>query len=747
MTLHADEPHDNEELLQTVLLDYVEALEAGREPDRQEVLTRYPELRPDLEAFFASHDAVERLAAPLRDAAWMDPAGGPEDDVGQLGDFRLLREIGRGGMGIVYEAEQISLRRRVALKILPFAAALDPRQLQRFKNEALAAAHLHHSNIVPVHAVGYENGVHYYAMQYIEGKSLAALVNDLRRLSGQPQGGQGQPGTNVSAAKTSPAAPDAPTVPVLAADDETTVSLSRAWAAGNRKYFDWVAVLGRQAALALEYAHQMGITHRDVKPGNLLLDPRGQLWVTDFGLAQVAGDPGMTVTGEMLGTLRYASPEQLQARPGVVDHRSDIYSLGATLYELLTLRHLFKGNNRNTLLRRIADDEPRAPRSVVRAVPRELETILLKALRKEPLERYASAQEMADDLQRFLDNRPVLARRPTRVERLRKWARRHPVVIVAAALVLALSTLGSGVSAALIRAEQARTQAAQQQAEEAYRQERQRAEQAEARLRLAQRSVTELMRVSEEELVDRPGMEVVRKRLLGSALAYYQELIDQRRDDPGAQAELLETSRHVEMILADLAVVRAASKLYLLSLPAVLDELQLDGEQREEMKELTTRMTHQWLVLRKDLCRQPQAEWRRRHVEQARADEADVNALLSSAQQQRLRQLSLQAEGYGAFRDPEVVAELQLSAGQREQLRALEDESFFAGRKPNEPATGRGGESRNASARERVLAVLTPQQAKRWEEMAGTTPKGFPWPHPHPFPPLGAPRRMSGSSR
>src|SRR5262249_44766759 len=155
----------------------------------------------------------------------------------------------------------------------------------------------------------------------------------------------------------------------------------------------------RQAALALEHAHRAGIVHRDVKPGNLLLDLRGQLWITDFGLAQVAGDAGLTITGELLGTLRYASPEQLLARHGIVDHRCDGYSLGATLYELLPLRPPFEGRDRNALIRQITDDDPPQPRDLDRSVPPELETIVLKALRKDPADRYGTAQEMADDLQ------------------------------------------------------------------------------------------------------------------------------------------------------------------------------------------------------------------------------------------------------------------------------------------------------------------------------------------------------------
>ncbi len=475
---------------------------------------------------------MARLTAPLRAARGGDahgPIGAPRDEpddppagLGELGDFRLLREVGRGGMGVVYEAEQISLRRRVALKVLPFAAAIDSRRLQRFKTEALAAAHVQHEKIVPVHAVGCERGVHYYAMQFIDGQSLAALIGELRALRDERRDG-------AAVAEAAVGRPESPSVGG-AASAATTISRERS--ADHLRYFDRAAGLGRQAAMALEHAHQAGIVHRDVKPGNLLLDLRGQLWITDFGLAQVTGDVGLTITGEMLGTLRYASPEQVLARRGIVDHRSDIYSLGATLYELLTLRPPFDGRDRNALIRQIADDEPASPRSLEPSIPAELETIVLKALRKEPADRYATAQEMADDLQRFLDGRPILARRPTLSERLRAWSRRHPAIVGTGAAALVLLSAASLVSTAIVRREQAKTLAEQRKAEAAYRREHQRAEEAEARFRLARRAVDELIRASEEELAHRPGMEGLRKRLLGSALSYYREFIAERRSDP-----------------------------------------------------------------------------------------------------------------------------------------------------------------------------------------------------------------------
>ncbi len=735
-----DADPDREERRNRVLLTYLEALEAGREPDRGRLLAAHPDLRPDLEAFLAGHDAVARLSASLR-AATGSAADGligaprreeedPPTGLGELGDFRLLREVGRGGMGVVYEAEQISLRRRVALKVLPFAAAIDPRRLQRFKTEALAAAQVQHETIVPVHAVGCERGVHYYAMQYIEGQSLAALIGDLRGLRVPRREGA----DNTEGAVGGPESPSGGGATSVA----TTIARERS--ANPLRYFGRVAGLGRQAALALEHAHQAGIVHRDVKPGNLLLDLRGQLWITDFGLAQVEGDAGLTITGEMLGTLRYASPEQILARRGIVDHRSDVYSLGATLYELLTLRPPFEARDRNELIRQIADEDPRPPRGLDPSVPAELETIVLKAIRKEPADRYGTAQELADDLERFLDGRPILARRPTRADRLRSWSRRHPSLVWAGIVALILLSAASLISTVLVRREQRKTLAEQRRAEAAYRQERRRADEAEARFRLARRAVDELIRVSEEELAQRPGMEGLRKRLLGSALAYYREFIEQRRNDPDAQVELRDTTRRVETILADLAVLRAAGELYLLIQPSALDDLRLDPGQRARVAELSVRARRRWMESFGDPGRLPSPARRvQMALEQARANEAEVAAILTPPQQLRLRQLALQSEGPGAFREPEVVEALGLTPEQREQIRAIAEEFVFG--QVRELQSGRLPEDSGKPAVDRILALLAPEQTRRWRELAGEPIRGPLSAFPMPFRPQRDPRR------
>ncbi len=319
----------------------------------------------DLEAFVAEHaeyadvlrglfPALELLAhiGVVEGDASVSAAGRTPHEAdafvpveGVLGDFRILREIGRGGMGIVYEAEQISLGRRVALKVLPFASVLDGRQLQRFKNEALAAASLDHPHIVNVIAVGCERAVHFYAMRLVDGQTLAQVIDQLRSAEDRVPQDDGHDTGPTADTRSQPQA-------MVPTKGSTTRS----------EFFRAVANLGIQAAEALDYAHQTGIVHRDIKPSNLLVDVHGHLWITDFGLAVTRAGDHLTMTGDLLGTLRYMSPEQVEGNHRVVDLRTDIYSLGVTLYELLTLRPAFAGTNRQAISRRIVEEDPPALR-------------------------------------------------------------------------------------------------------------------------------------------------------------------------------------------------------------------------------------------------------------------------------------------------------------------------------------------------------------------------------------------------
>jgi len=459
-------------------------LEAGEPVDPDEFADEYPEHIERLRKLFPTLRAMAELGHSLTEPPAAPGADESAEQVGgALGDYRILREIGRGGMGVVYEAEQISLGRRVALKVLPFAAVLDQRQLQRFKNEAQAAALLHHQNIVPIYSVGCERGVHYYAMQFVQGHTLAELITRLRQASGgrarlrpSRRSAQRSPLSDASdtpcdgsagLARAEPRAPSpsqpaqkrAPPPPTPRPDATTLTLPELATTASTTApaFFRSVAQLGIQVSEALDHAHQLGVVHRDIKPSNILVDAQGKPWITDFGLARIETGPTLTVTGDLLGTLRYMSPEQALAKRVVIDHRSDIYSLGATLYELLTLRPVFDGDNRRELLRQIAFEEPRAPRRLNKAIPADLETILLKAIAKNPAERYATAQHLADDLRRFLDLKPIRAKRPTVLRRAAKWARRHKGAVASAAALLLMAVVGLAVSTILIWQEKDRT--------------------------------------------------------------------------------------------------------------------------------------------------------------------------------------------------------------------------------------------------------------------------------------------------
>ncbi len=441
---------DEDELV-SALQEYRGLLDEGACPDRQRFLKKYSHIAAALAECLDSLDFLQNVAPQLSredDSSARDSHAIP-DLHAAIGDFRIIREIGRGGMGVVYEAEQLSLSRRVALKVLPFAAMLNPRQLQRFKNEALAAAQLDHPHIVDVFGVGCDRGVHYYAMRYIDGHTLAEVVRQLRAARSTSDLPDSKPASR-SAGRHQPRAEQGDALvaeqPQSERHTQPITSISTNGSAAEPRFFRVLARLAADLAGALEHAHEHGVVHRDIKPSNLILDHQGKPWVTDFGLAQIETNQTLTISGDLIGTLRYMSPEQLLARRVSIDHRTDIYSLGVSIYELITLQPAFSGDDRQELLRQISFDEPPAARSINPAAPVELETILLKSMAKNPADRYASAGDMRDDLKRFLADQPILAKRPSWIDRASKWSRRHRWAVVWAVVALGLISLISSIA-------------------------------------------------------------------------------------------------------------------------------------------------------------------------------------------------------------------------------------------------------------------------------------------------------------
>ena len=476
-----DQPSQVRDPVELLAEEFLERRRRGELPSLKEYTDRYPHLAEEIRDVFPAlvmMDEIDPQSAELNRSlgARLNLQGRPE--LRQLGDFRILREIGRGGMGAVYEARQESLGRHVALKVLPLAISRREPVRERFLREARAAARLHHTNIVPVFGTGDDQGVLYYAMQFIQGQGLDAVLEDVKRIrvTASTAGPANQPTMGLSGHEAArglltgqfTAAPSARGTEALSQPAATPAPASSDTHSGlsnepEARYYRSIARLGIQAAEALAYAHGQGILHRDIKPSNLLLDSQGTLWITDFGLAKTEDDADLTHSGELVGTLRYMAPERFK---GKADVRSDVYALGVTLYEMLALRPPFTGGDRGALMGQIAHDSPLALSQLVPLLPRDLETIVQKAMAREPAARYATARELADDLRRFLENRPIRARRSSAAERLRRWCRRNPAVAtLAAAVFLLLAGLAatSTVSAIWLNKERKAAQAAEQE--------------------------------------------------------------------------------------------------------------------------------------------------------------------------------------------------------------------------------------------------------------------------------------------
>ena len=477
---------------------FLEAAEGGETPDRDAFLSGHPEIASRLAQCL---DGMQAIRDGINDLDRLEGAPGLSTDHALLqeprpsirvGDYLLLRELGRGGMGVVYEARQISLGRRVALKLLPFSATLDPRQLQRFQTEARAAAWLQHDHIVPVYAYGSDRGLPFYAMRLIEGRSLSDLIEQWRG---------GGPG------------------PIMGRCDPGAIEGGRARGETIARF---VSSLGIQAAEALEHAHGQGVLHRDIKPANLLVDGDGHLWITDFGLARFRDRESVTRSGDLIGTVRYMSPEQALGKHSEIDHRTDVYGLGATLYELLTQTPLFEGSETGELVSKVLNESPRLPRSIDPTIPRDLETIILKALAKDPGERYETTAALADDLIRYHENLPIRGRRPSASERVTRWAKRHRPVVLTATVLLVLALIGQSATIMMLAMEERRSR--------------------DHAIRASEHSLQlfEAGNALYHEVEERPGAaqedSEARRRLLETALDIFERFARQESREPGHAA-------------------------------------------------------------------------------------------------------------------------------------------------------------------------------------------------------------------
>src|SRR3954468_1705701 len=513
----------DQERLARILDEYLVGIERGLPLTPEELLSRYPDDAAQLRGYLSGlqlfHDAAG--VTPGRVQRSLIGVGLPRP-MQTIGDYQLIREIGRGGMGVVYEAIQHSLRRRVALKILPFSIANDAKQLSRFKNEAQAAAQVQHPNIVPVYSVGEENGIHYYVMQLIDGQALTSLLDGLR--SGTREASDVTPANDrdrtlasLNGLSREPRNGNIEQTP-------TNVSVAPMRAAETADHVRVIARLAKQAAEALYAAHEYGVVHRDVKPSNLLLDDHGKLWVTDFGLARCRENQGLTQTGDVLGTMRYMSPEQALGRAAMIDHRTDIYSLGITMYELATLHHpADEASNLQVYFDR-KNQAPKPLRAWNHHIPRDFQTIVLKCLGEFPNERYETAKALAEDLGWFLDGHPILASPPSWLTRAGKWAKRHRPIVYAAAAVFLIAIVTTIASVVAI----SREKLAQQEHELLV---------TRSHMRDTHTLLDRLAALS-DQLATIPGAEGVRQKLLQDCSDLYSRFQADAAGDPALAADL-----------------------------------------------------------------------------------------------------------------------------------------------------------------------------------------------------------------
>jgi serine/threonine protein kinase len=546
---------------------------AGEEPSVEEYVARHPERADEVRDVLSAVVIMEQLKPRREDALTLAEPGPHSARVPErIGDFCIVREIGRGGMGVVYEAVQEALGRRVALKLLPASSFANEKFRARFRRESQAAARLHHTNIVPVFGVGEHDGVWFYVMQLIDGQGLDKVVRE----------------AGWANAATVPLSPKSQKSGVGGQESDIQTEGTRRLTPAT------VAHIGVQVADALAYAHEQGVLHRDIKPSNLILDEHGIVWVTDFGVAKLLEDTNLTHSGDLVGTLKYMPPERFQ---GESDARSDVYSLGLTLYELLARRPAYADTTPQQIIQIITHNDPTPLRTVAPTVPADLETIILKAAARDPAHRYQTASALADDLRRFLDDRPIIARRTTRTEQAWRWCRRNPALATATAIAFVLmltTTIVSVIASVTTEAASRSVLAANHDMEKALAAETAQKEQAELTSTLALDALNGIYNrfaptrlvvtppASDENEVDvplQPALPPEAIPLLEELLRTYERLAKSGGEFPKLQAQAAEANYRIGNIrqrlgrLEEAAVAyRAAINLYDRLLPDAVDD-------------------------------------------------------------------------------------------------------------------------------------------------------------------------------
>ena len=437
------------ELLDEIVADYTRRTRDGKAPEIAAYKRKYPAIANDIEDVLSSVAMIEGLK---EESETREPSGNPAAHAElfnkkQIGEYVVIREVGRGGMGVVFEAVHQSLGRRVALKVMLERELESEKQIARFRREAQAAAKLHHTNIVSVFGVGEFEGYHYYVMEYVDGVSLKSAVESLTNVEVAPADGKTE--QHVQTIRNDQVSTVGNSELVFAdgieGEDSSEVSDANEESqqilvpkTGDWNLFTnaadryrWVGKIGAQVADALGYSHEMGMLHRDIKPANLMLDDKGQVWITDFGLVKIADEEQLTQTGAVMGTPQYLAPESLK---GNYDQQSETYCLGLSLYELATLQPAFAPGSHAEVFSRIMHETPGSPGKIDPAMPKDLATIIEKAISKDSKDRYENAFALRDDLRAFVEDRPISARRPSFMEQASRWARKNPLIASLAAL-------------------------------------------------------------------------------------------------------------------------------------------------------------------------------------------------------------------------------------------------------------------------------------------------------------------------